>query len=328
MKIKQIPEDFFVKELASIPLKENGKFLFFLLRKKSWNTMDAVKEIASKLGIPNDKVAYAGIKDKNAVTEQYISIQGVSKEAVEKLKIKDIELVFVGYSNEKMNNEMLQGNSFKITLRGLEKEIRALPKLIPNYFDEQRFGTNARNHLVGEAIVKREFGRACDLMQIKADNNPINALIAKKELLFLCFNAYQSYLFNLALAEYVRKHASNVVETEYNAGKLAFGDISAVKNVALPLVHFDTEFENDEIKRIYEKILKEQGIKLSDFLIRQMPNLVQSSPSRMAFVAVKDYKTFSFEKDELNEGLMKQVVSFSLPKGSYATIVVKWLELQ
>ncbi|MDD4877933.1 MAG: tRNA pseudouridine(13) synthase TruD [Candidatus Nanoarchaeia archaeon] len=328
MKLKQIPEDFIVRELASIPFTDSGEYAYFLLRKKDWNTMDAVKEIAERLALPSKKVSYAGIKDKKAVTEQFISIQGVPKEKVLGLKIKDIELEFVGYANEKMSNEMLQGNGFRITLRGLEKEIRNEPKLIPNYFDEQRFGINARNHLVGQAIVKRQFGRACDLMGIKAENNPVNTLLAKKEILFFCFNAYQSYLFNLALAEYVRKHAKNTAETDYSIGKLAFGDVSAVKNISLPLVHFDTSFENDEVKRIYEKILKDEEIKFSDFLIRQMPNLVQLSPSRMAFVAVKDYNTLSFEKDELNEGLMKQIVSFSLPKGSYATIVVKWLELQ
>lgn len=328
MKIKQIPEDFIVKELASIPFTESGEYAYFLLRKKEWNTMDAVKEIAERLSLPSKKVTYAGIKDRKAVTEQFISIQGVPKEKVLALKIKDIELEFVGYANAKMSNEMLAGNGFKITLRGLDKEIRNSPKLIPNYFDEQRFGINARNHLVGQAIVKRQFGRACELMSIKADNSPVNALVAKKEILFFCFNAYQSYLFNLALAEYVRKHASDAVEVDYSIGKLAFGDVSAVKNIALPLIHFDTEYENDELKHIYEKILHDEGIKLSDFLIRQMPNLVQTSPSRTAFVAVKDYKVISFEDDELNEGKKKQVVSFSLPKGSYATIVVKWLELQ
>ncbi|MDI6737605.1 MAG: tRNA pseudouridine(13) synthase TruD, partial [Nanoarchaeota archaeon] len=324
----QIPEDFIVKELASIPFTDSGEYAYFLLRKKEWNTMDAVKEIAERLSIHPKKVAYAGIKDKKAVTEQFVSVQGASKEAVEKLKIKDVELEFAGYANDKMSNEMLMGNSFKITLRALNSEIRAAPKLIPNYFDEQRFGINARNHLVGQAIVKRQFGRACELMQVKAENNPVNALLAKKELLFFCFNAYQSYLFNKVLAEYVRKHALNAVEVRYSAGSIVLGDVGKAANIAIPLVHFDTAFENEEIKHLYEKVLKEEEIKLSDFLIRQMPNLVQLSPSRMAFVAVKDYKVLSFEDDELNEGKKKQAVSFSLPKGSYATIVVKWLELQ
>lgn len=326
MRIKQIPEDFIVKEIASIPFAGQGDYAYFLLRKKEWNTMDAVKEIAERLNIASKKVSYAGIKDKKAVTEQHISIQGVSKEKVLALKIKDIELVFLGYAKEKMNNNMLQGNAFRITLRALEKEIKIIPKLIPNYFDEQRFGFKARNHLAGKAMVKKEFSKACELMGISSDGNPVNALIKKRDNVVLCFHAYQSYLFNLVLAEYVKRHAKDVYEVSYNAGKMAFGDLSKVRNIALPIAHFDTEFENDEIKRVYERALENEEVRLSDFLVRQMPFLIQTSPSRMALAAVKDYKVISFEDDELNKGLKKQAIGFSLDKGSYATVVVKALE--
>ena len=325
MKLKQVPEDFIVKEIANVSFS-TGKHAYCLLRKKEWNTMDAVREIANTLKIDYRKASYAGIKDKKAVTEQYVSFEGVSKEQVEKVQIKDIELIFQGYSNERMNTELLVGNGFKITLRGLEKEIRNEIKFIPNYFDEQRFGTNARNHKAGKAIVKREFAKACELMDIRIENEPIASLMKKRDLLVLCFNAYQSYLFNCALAEYVKKHASNVLEVKYNAGTMAFGDLSNVKNIAMPLVHFDTEYENDEVKHIYEKVLHDEEIRLSDFLVRQLPNLIQSSPSRMAFAAVKDYATLEYSDDELNEGKKKQVIAFSLPKGSYGTIVVKALE--
>ncbi len=326
MQIKQIPEDFIVKEIASIPFNEQGEHACFLLRKKDWNTIDAAKEIAERLSVPAKKVSYAGIKDKKAVTEQHISIQGVSKDKVLALKIKDIELVFLGYAKEKMGNNMLIGNAFRITLRALEKEIKIMPKLIPNYFDEQRFGFKAKNHLAGKAMVKKEFSKACEFMGISSEGNPVNALIKKRDNAVLCFHAYQSYLFNLVLAEYVKRHAKDVYEVAYNAGKMAFGDISKVRNIALPILHFDTEFENDEIKRIYERVLENEEVRLSDFLVRQMPFLIQTSPSRMAFAAVKDYKVISFEDDELSKGLKKQVVSFSLDKGSYATIVVKALE--
>lgn len=326
MKIKQIPEDFIVKELASIPFTDSGDYAYFLLRKKEWNTIDAVKEIAERLSMQIKKVSYAGIKDKKAVTEQHISIQGVSKERVLALKIKDIELVFLGCAKEKMNNSMLQGNSFRITLRAIEKEIKIIPKLIPNYFDEQRFGFKAKNHLAGKAIVKKDFKKACELMGISSDGNPVNALIKKRDSAVLCFHAYQSYLFNLVLAEYVRRHARDAYEVKYNAGKMAFGDVSNVRNIIIPILHFDACFENDEVKRLYEHVLDDERIRLSDFLVRQMPFLIQTSPSRMALAAVRDFKVLGVGDDELNKGCKKQVISFSLAKGSYATVVVKCLE--
>jgi len=326
MKIKQIPEDFRVKEVANLSLGE-GPFTYFLLRKKNWNTMEAVKAIAVALCIEQKMLSYAGIKDKHAVTQQYISALGVSRERIESVKIRDIELEYIGKGKEKMSSELLLGNEFIITLRGLEKAFEKSPKFIPNYFDEQRFGIEGKNHLVGKALVKREFGKACELLKLNPkDNDYVNALMEKRDLLVLCFNAYQSWLFNEALAEFIRRHYRDVIEVPYNAGRFVFAELDSVKNFELPLVHFDTEFENKEIKGIYEALLKREGIKQNDFLIKQLPNLVQQSPQRLAFVAVKDYKVLKVAEDELNAGKLKQVVSFFLPKGSYGTIVVKMMQ--
>jgi len=320
MKLKQVPEDFIVREKADIKL-DGGRFSFFKLRKKQWNTINAVREIAKRLGINERKVSFAGIKDKHAVTEQYVSIEGCSKDEVEKLGIKDIELEYVGDGKEKMHTDLLVGNEFRITIRELDKKLEEV-KFIPNYFDEQRFGVNCTNHLVGAALVKKDFKEACNLLGLKAENNDyVGALMKDKAILKLCFNAYQSFLFNEVLAEYIRKNY-DAVDVDYCAGKMAFANLQTVKNFSLPLVHFDTELEG-EIKALYEKVLKDEGIRLSDFLIRQLPNLIQLTPMRLAFVAVKDFKTIEFSEDELNKGKKKQVISFSLPKGSYATIVIK-----
>ena len=85
MKIKQIPEDFIVKEIADIKL-DGGSFAYFKLKKKLWNTIDAVNEIAKVLNVNFNKLRYAGIKDRQAVTEQFVSAEKVSKEALEKAR--------------------------------------------------------------------------------------------------------------------------------------------------------------------------------------------------------------------------------------------------
>lgn len=323
MKLKQIPEDFIVKETANLPLGE-GKFSYFILRKKQWNTLDAISEISKRLNMRQGNIRFAGLKDKQAVTQQYISIEGGSKD-IEKLEIKDIELKYVGQGKERMHTEIMTGNEFVITIRALDEQMKSPPKFIPNYFDDQRFGNNATNHLAGRALVKKDFGEACKLLKLNAKGNEyVNALTKDQDILKLCFNAYQSFLFNEALAEYVKKKKA-AAEVGYNAGKLAFADFSSVSNFEMPLIHFDTELEG-EIKMIYEAVLKKEGIRQSDFLIRQLPNLIQPSPMRLAFFSPKDFKTISFSDDELNKGKKKQVVSFSLPKGSYATIVIKAMQ--
>jgi len=98
-----------------------------------------------------------------------------------------------------------------------------------------------------------------------------------------------------------------------------------MKNVKIPLLNFDTEFKG-KIGSIYEEILEEEGISLRDFIIRQLPKMVSLSEKRDAFVEVKDLKIGRLTTDELYKGKKKQRVSFTLPKGSYATILIRNLE--
>ena len=64
-------------------------------------------------------------------------------------------------------------------------------------------------------------------------------------------------------------------------------------------------------------------IKLDDFIIRQFPYLIEETVYRDVFVKIKDFKILNYEKDELNPEKFKEKISFFLPKGSYATMVIK-----
>ena len=96
-KMKQKLEDFHVEEIPKLELEKKGEYSYYLMEKINWNTMDAVKAIASRLKIKKDRINVAGIKDKEAVTKQYVSIFNVNRNNVERLKIRDIKLDFVGY---------------------------------------------------------------------------------------------------------------------------------------------------------------------------------------------------------------------------------------
>ncbi|MBL7051626.1 MAG: tRNA pseudouridine(13) synthase TruD, partial [Nanoarchaeota archaeon] len=72
MKIKQIEEDFVVNEVLELEISENGKNYYYLMTKKNWNTLDLVKEIKKRLKVRD--VGFAGLKDRKAITSQYISV--------------------------------------------------------------------------------------------------------------------------------------------------------------------------------------------------------------------------------------------------------------
>src|SRR3989344_7527000 len=141
-KLKQLQEDFVVIEIPAVKTETQGGFLYFWMRKKGRNTLDAVKELARQLRIKEKDIGFAGSKDKHAVTEQMISIAGVNKEAVEKVSFEKISLEFYGFGNKPISMGDLQGNKFEIVLRNLENETIEKTSLIENYFDEQRFSEN------------------------------------------------------------------------------------------------------------------------------------------------------------------------------------------
>jgi tRNA pseudouridine13 synthase len=312
-KIKQLSEDFIVKEINDIELDESGEYSYFLLKKRNYNTLRAIEAISNKLNINIKNIGFAGSKDKNAITEQVISIYN-GNENIENIQIKDIELKYLGKGNEKIFLGSLKGNKFTITIRNLDnKKINNNEVLIPNYFGPQRFSTS--NHLIGKAIVKKDFeeaikvilstnsdynGRIKQHLEKKINDFVVALKIIPLKLLKLYVHAYQSFIFNKVLEQYTKTNK---------------------KIEKIPIVGFGTE-SNDKIMRT---LLEKEKIVPRDFIIRQIPELSSEGDERSAFMAVKDFKIIKQEKDELNEGKEKLIVEFTLPKGSYATVFIDYL---
>ncbi len=203
MEIKQEPEDFVVKEKLKLPLSE-GPYAYYLLRKTRWNTKDAVSAIAERLGINEKNITVAGIKDRQAVTEQHIAIFRGKKEH-ENLKIKDLELKYLGNGSERIHTGLLEGNEFELKVREIDNPAEAR-ETMPNYFDTQRFGVNNTNAEVGKALVMKEFQKACELLGLEPEDRNYVDTLKNQKLLTLYLHSYQSLLFNLALSEYIKQN--------------------------------------------------------------------------------------------------------------------------
>ncbi|MBS3123730.1 tRNA pseudouridine(13) synthase TruD [Candidatus Woesearchaeota archaeon] len=346
-KIKSIPEDFIVKEISledySKSQTKQGKFIYCLLKKKNYNTIDAIKQIASIFNLKEKQVGFAGNKDKNAITEQVISLPEINLDRLNKVQIRDIELKFLARGNESITLGHLKGNEFIITIRNLDlNDIKYLGKKIeyqysndkklytPNYFDDQRFGR--KNHEIGRHIVKKEFKEAV----AKLDNPLCSSYLEEKKtdyvgalkrlplrLLRMYVNAYQSWLWNETLSLYLKKKTEQFVEVKYAAGYLVFPD-EAIPDLEIPLLGFEDLPKLDkDLTEILEILKKRENLSPQDFIIKQIPELSAEGELRKAFVEVKDFKIRNTEKDDLNQEKNKVTISFFLQKGSYATIVIK-----
>ena len=170
-KLRTSPEDFLVEEM---PLPEKGgtagPYLICLLTKKNWELQHAVKEIAKRLGISHRRIGWAGTKDRNAITRQWISIYNVTAEQVAAIHLKDINLEPLRQSNESLSLGQLLGNRFDLVIRDtqsfdLSQQVQTLNKTasegVPNYFGLQRFGAlRPVTHRVGEWILRGDFEQA------------------------------------------------------------------------------------------------------------------------------------------------------------------------
>ena len=303
--IKETPEDFKVTEIACFSENElkGGEYTYCLLEKRNIGTIDAVKQIADRLGIPVKNIGFAGNKDKKAVTSQFISVVG----EVSDFSFGDITVTVLGKNDVPIHLGYLEGNSFEIVVRGVSVKDVASPFVIPNLFGEQRFSST--NADVGRAIVKGDFKAACGfvisqggrlqaLVEEHLHANPTDFVGGLRcvpgKLLMLFVHAYQSLLFNELV--------------------LAVDD-----DVELPLIGFGTEIDlfSEEIQAAVEKIMEREEITCRDFIIRPLPELSTEGTTRRSRVTVQD-----LEMVEQDEGVL---VKFSLPKNSYATVVIEQL---
>lgn len=118
LKIKVLPEDFVVREKLKIEIKPSGKYKIYLLTKRHWNTVDALRFISKENKIPLEKIGCAGRKDRHALTFQYIS---VPREYTINFNKENVKAQFIGYSDDFVSPLILEGNFFEITIRKLKK---------------------------------------------------------------------------------------------------------------------------------------------------------------------------------------------------------------
>lgn len=165
--IRQKLEDFRVSEISSFEENPDGRYLIVEVTKENRDTHSMIKEIARRLRVSKERLSYAGLKDKRAVTRQKMSIYGLEK--MPEIEISGVKIEQIGRSNKSITLGSLEGNHFDVVIRNVDareamnrleaitREIAAIGG-VANFFGSQRFGARRPvTHLVGERIVKNDF---------------------------------------------------------------------------------------------------------------------------------------------------------------------------
>ncbi len=343
------------------PSGEKKDFLTFTLVKEGLSTPEAMRMLARDLHINVRRIGYNGNKDKRAITSQRISIFKLDFERF-KIQNQNMFFRDFNYSETGCKIGAIYGNRFTIRVREFAGDDSDLSELseevkkgLPNFYGPQRFGSQHLNVEVSKKIFARDFrgafyslvleerkdGRSGgkyreDLrnifgnfvlndeeIDIEAARGALDALpgfmynekmmlrhlmeykhdyigamrLLPKYFRLMIVQAYQSYMFNLVLSRLV--------------GSIGIDNLPE----ELPSIGYDLTLGEDRVSDVIREVMASEGIEsLESFKVTQIPEASLKTFNRSALIVPENLDI----KREGND----IILSFSLKKGSYATILL------
>jgi tRNA pseudouridine13 synthase len=152
--IKSQVDDFRVVENLGFEPCGEGEHLFLCIEKTNLTTQDLIEQIAREFSVKPRDIGYSGLKDKLAVTQQWLSVHLPGQmNSVEIPSSSHYNLLQHGWHNKKIRSGSHRSNSFEVMVRGVadlsdqtQHQINDVKTFgMANYFGEQRFGARQDN---------------------------------------------------------------------------------------------------------------------------------------------------------------------------------------
>jgi tRNA pseudouridine13 synthase len=384
MKIKCLPEDFDVAELTDVRPVATGPFGFYRLTKRGVGTPEAVETVLRAWRLPRRALSFGGLKDRHALTRQHLTIQGGPPRD---LTSGGVQLEHLGRLDRPYTAKDLRGNRFRVVLRSVSAgeeaaALAALPEVardgLPNYFDDQRFGSvNRDGSFVAEPWIRGDYEQALrlafaapnehdkpndreqkrvlaegwgDWVGLKARLGRSHARsvvtyladrpgdfqgalgVTRQDLRSLWLAAFQSHLWNAMLTALVREvvPAPDRAELAAKGGPVAFwrrlGEATRARlaETSLPLPSSRVDVPEGPVRTLVERTLAEKGLSLEQLDVKSPRGSFFSKGWRPAVLAPQGLLAEGGD-DDLYPGKRRLTLSFDLPRGAYATILVKRL---
>ncbi len=342
--------DFCVHEVPLYEFSNMGEHAVIQVRKSGLSTLEMLHIFSQILGVKIAELGYAGLKDKNALTTQFISLPKKYAPLLEKnthnLQERNLKILSLNYHYNKIKLGHLKGNRFfmrfkKMTPLNAQKTKQVLEQIaqfgMPNYFGPQRFGKFNDNHKEGLKILQN---------QTKFAHQKLNAFL---------ISSYQSYLFNSLLSK--RLEISKIISDFSVKENLEFfkqknlsvhsNTLKALKNQAHPFKILEGDvmchypygkfFDALELEKESERFLKKEAAPTGlldgkkalyaknlsleiekEFQHNLLSSHAKTLGSRRFFWVFAENVTSQYVKEKAQFEL-----GFYLPKGSYASALLK-----
>ena len=361
--IKNQNEDFRVSELISEKAdsricKDYG-FAVYKLKKNGIDTTHALSEIFRKHGI---RLKSLGLKDASAITEQFVFTTYKTNKHIE-INEPKYNLKKVGFTDKVLSKKEMIGNRFRIKIDVASNELAKFNEFdkILNFYGYQRFGSRRPvTHRIGRAMIQKDFTRAVDLLlsftseydraentklrELMSDaskypealktipksmdlekialkemiehNDPVRALRALPLSIRRFFvQSYQSYIFNHTLSRSLdageELFCPQSDDVCYNKnGELGKFENDPLQRLSVPFVGY-SYYKKTRFHFYIEKILQDEEITHKDFFSKEIQEISSEGGFRNSTIKCEGYS--------INDN----IVSFSLSRGSFATIVLR-----
>lgn len=329
-RLKTIPEDFVVEEVLGYSLCGTGEHLWLWVEKRGENTDWVAQGLAKWLGVTSREMGYAGKKDRQAVTRQWFSVHlpGQVTPDLSDCPVPNAVILDAQRHSKKLQTGGLAGNRFRVVLRDCRGDLtdltqrceRVITQGVPNYFGEQRFGKQMNNLAQATAL----FAQADEDRRSRSRRHKRAGQNRNQQGMYI--SAARSWIFNQILAQRLQLGALNQgmagdVFMLANSQACFVDDGSAellARLQALEIHPTGALLGRGRLMSQAQMADLEQGV------IAQFPEWqnglehIGLNQERRALRVVPQDFSWAFEQDSLT-------LSFGLPAGSYATMVLREL---
>ena len=314
-RIRVRNEDFEVDEVPSYEPSGSGDHLYLWVEKRGMAPEFFARTIAQKLGISPGSVGTAGLKDRYAITRQWVSVPKEAEPNVRKLESDVMSVLKTGRHTNKLKPGHLRGNRFRILIREANRSApieaildRIRTEGLPNFYGPQRFGRD------GSTV---DLGWQCLAGKAPRRIRPF--------LFRFALSAVQSLLFNDYLARRLTDGLYRTVIEGDVMTKWPLGGMFVAKDVPAEQARFDARETVTAGPMFGKKTYPAEGLaaereaavlrdhQLSPASFGGFGKLVLGT--RRQNLVYLDDLTAAWEPDGLR-------LCFTLPAGSYATILL------
>ena len=317
-EFRSTPEDFEVEEVPAYAPSGIGEHVFAFIEKRERTTKDAVDALCESVGADPKTAGWAGLKDRHAIARQWISIWGTTPDALMQTEIEGVRVLQASLHPHKLRTGHLHSNRFRIRLRQVDASRiddlrRVLSEIeihgLPNYYGKQRFGREGDNAeralrwVLGEARAPRSgFQRKLQMSALQSDL--FNRYVAER--------VQNSTLGQVFAGDVMKKHdsgglfiAADVAETQTRADAWEISPTG-------PIFGAKMRWPEGQPREREETLLQQLGLTLD-----HLSKWKRIAPGTRRFVRVPVPKADLSVSDNTVD------LDFTLPAGSYATILVR-----